>query len=124
MNFVKNIILLIVVLILSYFTASCFGAWYDKFAPQHDSLFGASKNITNGVVGLPFAYVFFTAFLFKLFGSGNKKHWIICLLVPAGLVFGLADLQHIYLPIILSLVAFYLAKVILMIYAKTKTSHA
>lgn len=111
-NILKNLGLLVVILVLSYFTAGYFGSWYDKFSPQHDSLFGASKSITNVVVGGPFSYIFFLIITFKLFASGNKNKWIGWLLVPPALLFASGDLRHIYLPIALALIAFGLATLI------------
>jgi len=55
----KNIILLIVVLFLSYWTAPYFGSWYDKFSPQYDGSFlGLPRNYAIFVAGLPVAYAF------------------------------------------------------------------
>ena len=105
-NLFKNIFLLIVVLVLSYFTANYFGAIYDKFVPQYeDSILGVPKTGIIFLTGLPFAYIFFTILLFKLFGFGNKNKWIIWLLVPALLFFGSGDIKHLYLPILLGLIA-------------------
>ncbi len=109
-NFIKNILLLVAVLVLSYFTADYFGSWYDKFAPLYDrSLIGLSKGDLMSLTGIPFAYIFFTVMLFKLFGLGNKNKWIGWLLVPPFLFFASGDLKHIYLPIVLALVALGLA---------------
>ncbi|MEK7117900.1 MAG: hypothetical protein AAB861_03965 [Patescibacteria group bacterium] len=104
-NLFKNIFLLIVVLVLSYFAAEYFGTWYDYFAPLYDNTLGVGKGILKSLTGLPFAYIFFTILLFKLFGFGNKNKWIIWLLVPAVLFFGSGDIKHLYLPILLGLIA-------------------
>ena len=105
-NFLKNTGLFVVVLILSYFTANWFGAWYNKFSPLYDSsFFPLSKEELILLAGIPFAYIFFTILLFKLFGFGNKNKWIIWLLVPALLFFGSGDIKHLYLPILLGLIA-------------------
>ena len=108
-NSVKNILLLVIVLIPSYFTADYFGGWYDKFSPQYDNTLGVGKDLLKSLVGAPFAYIFFTILLFKLFGSGNKNQWIGWLLVPPFLFFASGDLKHIYLPIILALITLGLA---------------
>lgn len=109
-NFIKNILLLIVVLVLSYFTAQYFGSWYDGFSPLYDSsFFPLPKEVLINTAGFPFAFIFFTVLLFKLFGSGNKNKWIGWLLVPALLFFASGDLKHIYLPITLALIALGLA---------------
>jgi len=120
MKFLKNIILLAVVLVLSYYTAEYFGAWYDKFSPQSGgSLFlSLTKQELIFLVGLPFAYVFFTTLLFQLFASGNRNKWTLWLLVPALLFFGSGDLKHIYLPIILGLTAFGISYIVRKIFIK------
>lgn len=104
-NFIKNILLLVVVLILSYFVADYFGSWYDKFSPQYDNTLGVGKDLLISLVGMPFAYIFFTVLLFKLFGLGNRNKWVGWLLVPPFLFFASGDLKHIYLPVILGLIA-------------------
>ena len=111
-NVVKNILLLIVTLVISYFSAGYFGFWYDRFSPQYDNTLGVGKALLESLVGVPFAYVFFTILLFKLFGLGNRNKWIGWLLIPPLLFFASGDIQHIYLPIILGLIAFGLAWVI------------
>jgi len=107
----SRILLFAVALILSYFTAPYLGKVYDYFVPQLGSSFlGIGKEVAVYVVGFPFSYVFFTTFIFQIFGGVNKKKWTIWLLVPAFLLFILGDIQHIYLPILLALIAFSLAK--------------
>ena len=109
-NFIKNILLLIVVLALSYFTAGYFGSWYDKFAPLVSrSIFALTKQELIIFAGFPFAYIFFLIITFKLLGSGNRNKWIGWLLVPPFLFFASGDLKHIYLPMTLALIAFGLA---------------
>lgn len=106
-NIIKNILLLVAVLILSYFTAEYFGSLYDKFSPLYDSsFFPIPKEILVKMAGIPFAYIFFLILTLKLFGVGNRNKWIGWLLVPPFLFFASGDLKHIYLPIILALIAF------------------
>ncbi len=122
-NFTKNTLLLIAVLVLSYFSASYFGSWYDNFTPGllGDTAWIGTTSAWQSVIGFPFAYIFFTILLFKLFGTGNRNKWIGWLLVPPLLFFGSGDLKHIYLPIILGLIALGLSKVIQKIF-KTQTA--
>lgn len=120
-NFFKNVCLLVVILVLSYFTASYFGRVYDKFSPLHDgSWIGLSNEALAFIVGLPFAYTFFTILFFQLFGFGNKKKWTLWLLLPPFIFFGSGDLIHIYLPIIIGLIAFAIAKLVHFIISKLK----
>ena len=111
-NVVKNILLLVVALILSYFTAEYFGSWYDKFSPLYDNTLGLGKEALRSITGIPFAYIFFTTLLFQSFGFGNRNKWTLWLLTPAMLFFASGDIQHIYLPVILALIAFGLAFVV------------
>ncbi len=108
-NTIKNILLLVVAIALSYFTADYFGGWYDKFSPQYDNTLGVGKDMLKSLVGSPFAYIFFTTLLLQSFGFGNRNKWTLWLLAPALLFFASGDLKHIYLPIILGLIAFGLA---------------
>jgi hypothetical protein len=120
-NFIKNIILLAAVLVLSYYTAPYFGALYDKFSPQYDGSFiGVPKSLAVFVAGLPVAYVFFVPFLLEIFGTGNKKKWIMWSLLPPALLWIFADVYYIYVPIILAVIAFALAKLINFVISKIK----
>ncbi len=120
MNFLKNIILLVVVLFLSYFTAEYFGSWYDKFSPQYSS-FITSRGDSIFVVGLLSAYVFFITSLFGILGYGNKKRWIFILLIPAALVFVLGDFAHIYLSVIVGLTGFFIGKLLSILVSKARS---
>lgn len=114
----KNIFLLIVALVLAYLTAPYFGSWYDQINPQYDSLFGAPKNITDTVAGLPLAYVFFIPLLFELWGKGKKNWWMIILLAPVILFYLYADLSLVYIPIALAIAGCLIAKLVRLIYSK------
>lgn len=117
----KNLILLVVVLVLSYFTAPWFGSIYNLLAPgELDGAWIGSQSSWEFIIGLPFAYIFFTTLLIQAFGSGNKKKWIGWLLAPALLFFLSGDTAHIYLPIVLAIVAFGLAKLITLAIPKKK----
>jgi|SRR3989344_2197553 len=120
MKFLKNIVLLAVILVLSYLTASYFGGWYDKFSPQYDNTLGVGVDFLKSLVGLPFAYIFFTTLIFQTLATGNKTKWTIWLLVPAFLFFLSGDIQHIYLPLALSLIACVLAKLLNLLISKFK----
>src|SRR3989344_2543922 len=112
-NFIKNIslniLLLILALIISYYTAPFFGGWYDKISPQYDfSFFNLGKESVLFIVGFPISYVFLITILFSTFGFGRRKVWTGILLTPAVLLWLNADLRHIYIPIILIVIAWVL----------------
>ena len=110
---IKNILLLVGVWVLSYFTANYFGSWYDHFSSLHDySWFSLTKQELIFITGIPFAYAFFLTLLFQSFGFGNRNKWTGWLLTPALLFFASGDIQHIYLPIALALIAYGLAFIV------------
>jgi len=114
MKFLKNIILLATVLVLSYYTAEYFGTLYDKFSPLYSSslFLPLPKEALIILAGGPFAYIFFTILGFQTLGSGNRNKWTLWLLAPAALFFASGDLRHFYLPVILGLIAFGTSKII------------
>ncbi len=105
-NFLKNTLLFVAVLIISYFLSDIFGNWYDKFSPQYDNTRGVSKDILISLVGVPLAYIFFVPIFFE---SSKIKFW---LLLPAILYFVAGDFNHIYIPIILAIAGFVLGYLI------------
>ncbi|MEK7461517.1 MAG: hypothetical protein AAB586_00370 [Patescibacteria group bacterium] len=110
-NFIKNVLLLIVILLLSYLLGIYFGSVYDNLTPGMlgDTAWIGVTSAWQSLIGIPFAYIFFTIIIFKLFGSGNTNKWIEWLLVPPFLFFAAGDLKHIYLPVVLALIAYGIA---------------
>lgn len=115
----KNFLLFILAIALSLATATYFGTWYDQFSPQYGGWI-TDKADAIYFAGMFFSYVFFLPFIFQIFASGNKIKWILILLIPPTLLWILADIQHIYLPVILGLIAFGLGKIINLMVAKTR----
>src|SRR3989344_6918741 len=106
-NFIKNILLLVVVVILSYFTAGYFGSLYNNLVPYYgSSFFSVPKESALLFNGFIFAYLFFFILVFQLFNKRNK--WIFILLLPV-VVLLVIDWIHIYLPIFFGLIAYGLA---------------
>lgn len=113
----KNILFFILVLVLSLATAPYFGTWYDTISPQYGG-WVTSKSDAVSFAGFFVAYIFLIPFTLELFGNENRKKWILwSLLLPALLWIG-ADIEHIYLPIILGLIAFVLAKLVRLLISK------
>lgn len=110
-HFIKNILLFVVVMVASYLTSLYFGGVYDNLTPGllgGKAWIGTTK-AWQSIIGFPFAYIFFTILSFKLFAFGNRNKWIEWLLVPPFLFFASGDLRHIYLPIVLAMIALGLA---------------
>mgnify|MGYP001612680089 CR=1 FL=1 len=106
-NFLKNILLLVLVLVLSYYTLPYFGLLLDYFIPGTlgDTAWIGTPAAWRSLIGTPFAYIFFLTIIFQSFALGNRNKWTLWLLSPALLFFASGDLKHIYLPIILGLIA-------------------
>ena len=106
----KNFLLFIAVLVLSYLTAPYFGILDDKFYPQQGvSFVGIGRASAILFAGLLLAYMFFIPFIFQLFGYGNKKKIILWLLVPLVLFYLYDSIKLSYIPIAMSLIGFGLA---------------
>ena len=103
--FFKKFGLLVVVLGASYITASFFGNTYQKLFRDYGSWIDVSS-----LIGLPLAYIFFLTFLFTAFGGKKKYWWIGVGLIPAVAFELYFDLQHIYFPLAIGLVAWLLGK--------------
>lgn len=120
----KNILLLVLVLALCLVLAPYFGAFYNNIVSQYDNSFlGLSKETVVFVAGIPFAYMFLIPFVFELFGTGNKKKWILWSLLPVVLFYLYDSVNVTYIPIILVLVAFALAKLINLTISKLNHSN-
>lgn len=117
-NFVKNILLLSVAIVLSYFTASYFGIVYDSVFGSGGAWIG-SEGSWNLIIGFPLSLIFFlTLFSYAwMFKSKSSTLWLIS---PILLWESAVDLRHIYLPIILALIAFGLAILIRKIFKISK----
>lgn len=101
MKIIKNILILIIAVVISYFVSPFVGEFYDSIFP---SITGSFINWTP-IVGLPLAYIFFLTLLFTAFGGAKKYWWIGIGLIPAVLFEVAFDLQHLYFPVAIGLVA-------------------
>jgi len=118
-NNFKNVLLLVSVLVPSYFLASYIGGWYNQIDPQYGSLFFDSSDSVV-VYGFIFSYIFFVPLIFELFSKKNKNKWIIILLAPIILFLLYTNTRLVYIFIITSIIGFLLAKIINFIVSKFK----
>jgi len=98
---IKNILLLAIVLILSYFSSIYFGSLYKNIT--HD--YGTWIDLSS-IVGFHYGYIFFLLVAFAAFGDKTKYWWIGALLIPAvafEIYFDL-NLRYIYIPVVIGLV--------------------
>lgn len=110
MSLYKNIIILIVVLVLTYFSAEPAGKFYADFLnlPTGFGSFIAPSYTYNFFDGFPLVYIFFLILLFTAFGGNKKYWWIGILLIPAVIFEVYFDLAHIYFPIALGILGWLL----------------
>ena len=99
MRILKNIILVLVVFIISYYTSVYFGDFYQKVFNDPGTWIDV-----RGIVGLPLAYTFFLFLLFTAFGGKGKYWWMGIAVLPALAFEVYFDLPHIYFPIALGIV--------------------
>jgi hypothetical protein len=111
--------LFIVAVVLSFFTASYVGTWYNQITPQYGN-FVIGSNDAMLFAGWLMSFGFFVPFIFSLFGFKENKNWITVLLIIPALLWLSSDPYHIYIPVIFGLVAFALAKLIRFIISKLK----
>lgn len=106
-NFLKNVFLLIFVLVLSYYTASYFGAIYNLLTPsQVGTTWIGTERSWQFAIGLPLGYIFILTFVFQIFGFGNRNKWMWWLLVPVMIFFAIGGVKYIYVPFAVWLIAF------------------
>jgi hypothetical protein len=122
-NSLKNFILLIVVLILSYFTAGYVGSWYNQITPQHGT-FVTGVNDAIFFAGWLMSFGFFIPFIFGIFGFKKNIKWIVIPLIFPALLWLSSDLYHLYIPVVFGLAGFALAKLINFIIPKIRKPNA
>ena len=97
--------------VMAYYLASYFGVAYGTIFPE--ALGGGSFIPTSAAqwfAGLPLSVVFFVILFQMALGKKNVWWWIGIALVPAILFEVLLDPLHIYIPIVLGLMAWGLGK--------------
>lgn len=106
-NFIKNILLLVVILAISYFTAGYFGKVYDLIFGSGGAWIG-SEGSWNLIIGFPLSLIFFlTLFSYAwIFKSKTSTLWLISPLLLWEII---VDVRHIYIPVTLAIIAVGLA---------------
>ena len=104
MKILKNVLGIIIVILVTHFSAIYIGMIYSYFFPKAiggGGLFLVSQEFGLYLAGLTVAYSF-SLFLLFTACSGKEKYWWMGILVLPALVFEIYfDPYHIYFPIIL-----------------------
>jgi len=117
MKVIKNIIILICVIILTYFFGFIFGKIYMLFiSAGRGGIFSIPSNVSQYIIGWPLTYIFLIFLLFTAFGGQNKYWWIGISLIPAALFEIYFDMAHIYFPLIIGLAGWAIGWLILKTY--------
>lgn len=113
-----SIPLFIIAIILAYYSAQYFGTTYDNFFYTGSSWIG-SEDSWNFIIGFPLSLIFFLVLL--SYGWIFKTKKAVLWLISPLLLFELAaDVRHIYIPVLLIVVAFGLNSLIRLIISKFK----
>jgi len=109
MKIIKDVLVVIAILLLTYFTAEFFGMLYEQFFPGSigdGGIFLIGKDAGYSLAGLVPAYLFFTLLLLTIF-AGKEKYWItgvMCALAVVAVVYlGLLEVMNLYFPITLAI---------------------
>jgi len=115
----NNILLFVLVLAINLLTAPYFGDWYNQIDPQRGSWFwGPTDEEILFFVGFLMSYVFFIPLVFELLSRGRKNWWVIISLAPVILLFAGYKWQILYIPILIAIIGFGIAKLIRLIISK------
>ena len=104
-NFIKNVLLFVGALILSYFTAGYLGSVYNYLFPvELNSGWIGSPNSLEFIRGISLSLIFFLTFISAtwVFKKTISTIWLVSPLIIYEV---LVDIRHIYIPTILILVA-------------------
>ncbi len=97
----------------AYLSSPIVGNWYEKMFKDY----GGWVNLSP-LIGLPLAYIFSLTLLFTAFGGAKKYWWIGVALIPAVFFEVYFDLQHLYFPIAIGLVAWLVGRGLALLIAK------
>ena len=108
MKIIKNILLVAMVLVVAYFTAEWFGAFYSRLfsieQPHGLGAFFGSEDLVNLSDGLIPAFVTYLTLLLTAFGDKHKYWWMGILLLPVFWFVIKFDLVHWYFYLVLAVI--------------------
>jgi len=102
---IKNILLLLIVLVLTYFFSGYFyNQIYSLVYGSASSLFIIYAGIAKLLAVFVLSYIFFVLLVFAGFGDKKKYWWIGILVIPVVIFELYFDWAHIYIPIVVGIV--------------------
>jgi len=115
----KNILLLILALSICLVIAPYLGNLYDRIDPQYGGWI-SDKEGALLLAGFLLAYTLVVPFVFKLIGTNNQNKWITGLVFPVILIYIGYNWRLVFIPSILGVTGFILAKLIRFTISKFK----
>ena|SRR3989344_6564532 len=116
MKIIKNILLVAMALVVAYFTAEWFGAFYSRLfsieQPHGLGAFFGSEDLLNLSVGFIPAFVAYLTLLLTAFVDKQKYWWIGILLLPVLWFVIKFDFSHWYFYLALALAGWLIGWVI------------
>lgn len=105
-----SLVLIIVAVVASYYTAIYFGKTYEYLFGEGSAWIGSARS-WQFIIGFPLSLIFFLTLVAHtwVFKSKASTLWFIS---PLLLWEGVVDVRHIYIPIILGLIAWGLSTLV------------
>ncbi len=103
-NVLKNILVTLFSLVISYFVADYFGIWYTTIFGYGSAWIGSEES-WNFIIGLPLSLSFFLTLILNtwIFKKITSTVWLISPLILYEVI---VDIRHIYITLILIILAF------------------
>ena len=100
MNIIRNVLLVVFSLLLSYFLSPWFVVIYQLILNESSSWMDVGSLLAH-----PHAYIFIVVLSLVLFGGRNKYWWIVLCSLPAFCFEIYFDFKNLYFPTLLGLLA-------------------
>ncbi|PIR83996.1 hypothetical protein COU18_01140 [Candidatus Kaiserbacteria bacterium CG10_big_fil_rev_8_21_14_0_10_51_14] len=102
--------IVLVAYVLTYFLAQYLGALYALLFPEAVSTSFGSAAMVEWTVGLPITLVFLVTFLIHTLNGKHVWWWNIIALLPVILFEVVLDPLHLYVPLVIGALAWWLGK--------------
>lgn len=116
-NKLSKTLLIIIAIIIGYYLSDYFGYLYNLLPDTYNGAWIGNRESWSTLLGLPLSLIFFLVLVSHKFVF-EKKSSVLWLISPLLLLEVGADISHIYFPIVLILIGFFLNKMIRKIFIR------
>lgn len=102
---ISILFVIIISIVLAHYSSTYFGEIYSELPQVWSGGWIGSDSSWNSLIGLPLALVFFITLLSYRFVLESKKS-VLILIAPVFIFEIIFDFSHIYLPVVLVIIAF------------------